>query len=107
MTDETWRIVLRYLRDSLDYAGAVGIGVVIAGGGVLVEQLQSGQPINWTPVLAVALAALLTALRSAQLNRPGQPRDGLSDEDVERIAQARERIRKDEIRKVREAGARG
>jgi hypothetical protein len=36
-----------------------------------------------------------------------QPGGGLSDEDVRRIAQERERIRRAEIQKVREAGEKG
>jgi len=102
MTDQTWRLVLQYLRDSLDYLGAIGIGVVLSGGGVLLAQMQAGQPLDWTPVGAAALAALLTALRSAQLNRPGHT--DLSDEDVRRIAAERERLRREEIAKVRAAG---
>lgn len=55
-----------------------------------------------TVLFGVGLANIAVAKLLEMMQRP--ERDGLSDEDVERIAQARERIRREEIKRVREAG---
>lgn len=84
MTDKQWQD----LKIWLNYASAIVLGVIVAGGTVMLGYLQSGQPIDWTPVIAAALSSFLTAARAAMLPQVGADPKPLAKGDVGRIADA-------------------
>jgi len=76
------------LKLALNYLLAVALGAAIASGTVLLGQLQAGGITDWTPIVAAALASLLTALRTAGLDKAIGAPSPLSAHDVGRVADA-------------------
>lgn len=59
------------LKVAFQYLLAAGAAALLAGGGVLVTQLAGTDPINWRPILAAALGAILPLIAATQIPRVG------------------------------------
>lgn len=79
-----------------------GVLILLPGTAALVPDL------DLTPTAEFVLIVLsLVGAAIMKQTKPAGRGDALSDEDVRRIAAERERIRRAEVAKVREAGGRG
>jgi hypothetical protein len=63
VTDPMTRTIILYVLSIL--AGAIAAGL-----GVLATQLTGTDPINWRPVLAAMIGALVTGLAASRLSKP-------------------------------------
>lgn len=59
-------------QNLLSYAGVALVAIAVTAGAVLVGQLNGPNPIDWRPIIAAALSAVISVLASSQLPKAGR-----------------------------------